>query len=57
MQIWNNLKLIIILALIAMFGIIMMLIVDGIYDEILLFITCIPILIGCYRAYFLYQKK
>lgn len=52
MQIWNNLKLIIALAVISMFGIIMMLIVDGIYDSVLLLITCVPILIGCYRVLF-----
>ncbi|GAA5018914.1 hypothetical protein GCM10023206_32710 [Acinetobacter puyangensis] len=51
MQHYNNLKLVIYLALISISGIIMMLILDGIYDEIMLIITIIPLLFGAYRAY------
>lgn len=57
MQIWNNLKLIIFLAVISMCSIVVMLIVGGIYDVIFMFFFFTPIGVGCYRACLLHCRK
>lgn len=56
MRTWNNLNFIIYSTVISMVGIIMMLVLDGIYDEIMLILAIIPILSGCYHSYKVNKK-
>jgi hypothetical protein len=50
MQLWNNLTVISLLGLISMAGIVAMLLLNGIWDILMLLITALPLFVALYRA-------
>nr|WP_298890316.1 hypothetical protein [uncultured Acinetobacter sp.] len=49
MQLWSNLNTLWLLCVISMLGIIGMLVVDVIWDIVLLIVTALPMIIAVYR--------
>ena len=56
MQLWDNLDTLWLLCVISMLGIIGMLVVDGVWDIVLLIVAALPIILAIYRANRLKQK-
>lgn len=56
MQLWNNLTTLWLLCVISMAGIIGMILVDGVWDVVLLIVTALPIILAIYRANKLKEK-
>jgi hypothetical protein len=56
MQLWNNLNTLWLLCVISMAGIIGMILVDGVWDVVLLIVTALPIILAIYRANKLKEK-
>ncbi|WP_442838851.1 hypothetical protein [Acinetobacter baumannii] len=49
MKFWNNTWFLWLLAFISMLGLFMMLILDGVWDWLMLLVTIVPIILGWYR--------
>lgn len=50
MQLWNNLNTLWLLCVVSMAGIIGMILVDGVWDIVLLIVAALPIILAVYRA-------
>ena len=50
MHLWNNLNTLWLLCVVSMTGIIGMILVDGVWDIVLLIVAALPIIMAVYRA-------
>lgn len=56
MHFLDSLRALVALALISLFGIVMMLLVDGLWDDLMLLLAALPILLGSGRALWLARR-